>query len=361
MSSLPAYKFWPFLLLLAAAVEATGVPVEIVTPDLQGAKQPQVAVAPSGRVHVTFGAGNTVYHVSSSDGGKTFSSPVKVGEVPKLALGMRRGPRVTATDKVIAIAAISHEPGDLLVWSSADGAAWQAAKVNDTTQSAREGLHALAGNGSGSVFVTWLDDRNKSKELWGAASRDGGVSWGANKLIYKSPDGHICECCNPSAAMDARGRVAVMWRNWLGGARDMYAVLSSDGGQTFAAPQKLGSGTWKVNGCPMDGGAIALDAKGAMLTAWRRDKTAFATGSIGSEQRLGEPALQPIVVPSATGPYYFWESGGGLMMQKGSARPTRLAEQAASASGAALPGKGVVVVWQSEAGGKKTLLAEVVQ
>ena len=58
--------------------------------------------------------------------------------------------------------------------------------------------------------------------------------------------------------MDAQGRVAVMWRNWLNGSRDMFAALSSDGGKTFATAQKLGSGTWKLNGCPMDGGSIAV-------------------------------------------------------------------------------------------------------
>lgn len=187
----------------------------------------------AGKIHVAFGKANAVYHVASAEGGRTFSKPVKVAELPKLALGMRRGPRISATDKVIAITAISHDEGDLHSWSSNDrGTMWRAAgNVNDTRKSAREGLHAMAGDREGNVFVTWLDLR-KGTELWSSTSHDAGVSWGANALVYQLPDGHICECCQPSAAMDAKGRVAVMWRNWLGGSRDMYAALSSDRGKT---------------------------------------------------------------------------------------------------------------------------------
>lgn len=122
----------------------------------------------------------------------------------------------------------------------------------------------MDGNGRGAVFVTWLDLRDGGTELWSAVSPDGGATWGDNTRVYQSPAGHICECCHPSAAMDGKGRVAVMWRNWLGGSRDMYAAMSDDYGKTFAPAQKLGSGTWKLNGCPMDGGAITFDADGRL-------------------------------------------------------------------------------------------------
>jgi hypothetical protein len=337
--------------------------VEIIPPELRGALQPQVAVAPAGRIHVTFGKGNTIYHTASLDAGRTFTKPVKVAELPKLALGMRRGPRIAAADKVLAITAISPGDGTLHAWASKDGGAtWkEGANVNDTPRSAREGLHAMASDGKGNALVTWLDLRSGGMELWRATSADGGATWGANALVYKSPDGHICECCHPSAAMDAQGRVAVMWRNWLGGSRDMYAALSSDGGKTFAAAQKLGSGTWKLNGCPMDGGALALDATGKPLTAWRREKTVFASELTGAENQLADSAAQPVIVSGKSGADQLWESAGGLMLKKRNARPMRLADDARFAAAAALPTTGAVVVWESQAKGKSTLLAEVVE
>lgn len=345
------------LLLVAAPTEAA--PVAVLPAEFEGAVQPQVAVAPSGMIHVTFGKESSVYHVASKDGGRTFSEPVQVGELSKFALGMRRGPRIAATNQVVAITAISHEKGDVQSWNSTDGgASWNAgANINDVPKSAREGLHAMAGSGQGSVLVTWLDLRNKGTELWSATSSDGGINWGANTLVYRSPDGHICECCHPSAAMDGHDRAAVMWRNWLGGSRDMYAALSADGGKTFAAAQKLGTGTWKLEGCPMDGGSIALVPGGKMLTAWRREKTAFATENKGPEQRLSDSALQPAVIAGKKGAFHLWENDGGLMLKKGSASPARFAEKAAFASGASTPAGGAVIIWESAATGPKTLLA----
>jgi len=160
--------------------------------------------------------------------------------------------------------------------------------------------------------------------------------------------------------MDAKGRIAVMWRNWLGGARDMYAALSSDGGKTFAAAQKLGSGTWKLNGCPMDGGAIALDAGGKPLTTWRREKTVFATEGTRPEQRLADSALQSVVTTGKAGAYYLWQNGDSLMLKKGASSAVRLAERGAFPAAAPVPNRGPVVVWESQANGANTILAEVI-
>jgi hypothetical protein len=343
---------------LFAASTLIAAPVEIIPAELRGGSQPQVAVAPNGRVHVVFGKGTTIYHTASADG-RSFSAPVKIGDLDKLALGMRRGPRVSATDRMIVVTAISHSDGNVHTWTSADGGTtWnQRANLNDADKSAREGMHAMAGDGKGFVFSTWLDLRNGGTELWGATSQDGGARWGANALIYKSPDGHICECCHPSAAIGPHGEIAVMWRNWLG-SRDMYAAMSNDGGKTFTPAQKLGIGTWKLNGCPMDGGANAISPAGKALSAWRREKTAFVAEGPGAEQQLADLAFQPIVVAGKNGSYYLWESGGGLMLKKGAASPSRFADKASFAAGAATPKGGAVVVWQSEFNGTKTLLAE---
>ena len=112
--------------------------------------------------------------------------------------------------------------------------------------------------------------------------------------VYQSPDGHICECCQPVAAVDAQGRVAVMWRNWLGGTRDLYLTTSADGGKTFAAAQKLGTGTWKLNGCPMDGGAVAFNPLGKPLAVWRRKKAVAHSNAIRQEVKGQSQTLKNI-------------------------------------------------------------------
>ena len=49
------------LLTLAFTLHAAAAPVEILTPELRGAVQPQVAVAPSGRLHIVFGKDTAIF------------------------------------------------------------------------------------------------------------------------------------------------------------------------------------------------------------------------------------------------------------------------------------------------------------
>jgi hypothetical protein len=344
--------------LLAVAATAPAAPVEILPPELRGAVQPQLAVAPGGRVHVVFGKGDAIYHASAPDG-RTFSPPVKVGELPKLALRMRRGPRVTATDRAIFVTAISHTDGDLHGWQSTDdGATWrETPRLNRSPKSAREGMHALAGDGRGLVFAAWLDIRSGGMELWGAASRDGGATWEADRRIYASPDGHICECCHPSVTVDAAGRVAVMWRNWLGGARDMYLATSTDGGATFGPAGKLGSGTWPLKGCPMDGGSIAFDAA-RPVTVWRREGTVFLSATPQGEEVLAGNARQPALAFGPSGASVVWEQAGGLWLRRGAGPSKLLAPQATMPAIAARPGGEPVVAWESATTTPATILLE---
>jgi hypothetical protein len=217
------------------------------------------------------------------------------------------------------IAAIG-QGGELLSWQSADqGRTWTGpAKINDVPKAAREGLHALAAGPKGDLFCVWLDLRNESPEVFGSASTDGGKTWSQNQLVYRSPAGNVCECCHPSVTFDAEGNVYVMWRNWLGGNRDMYVSVSKDHGQSFSAAQQLGTGHWRLDHCPMDGGAISVRKPGDVCTAWRREKTLFATLPGHREEiRLGE-GEQPWIATGKQGPWIAWVSreNGDLLLRR---------------------------------------------
>src|ERR1039458_5319020 len=124
-----------------------------------------------------------------------------------MLLGRHRGPRVAISGNAIVVSAIASDPGDLLVWRSTDGGlSWShPMQVNDTPRAAREGLHALVADAEGHMAAAWLDDRSGTgKRLYGAFSNDAGISWSRNVLLYQSPDGTICQCCDPSLAVMGR-------------------------------------------------------------------------------------------------------------------------------------------------------------
>ena len=348
---------------LAFTLHAAAAPVEITPPDLRAAQQPQVSIGERGDINVVFGRDGSIYHSVSTDEAGTFRPPVKIGALPELALGMHRGPRLAAAGERLVVSAISHQAGDLLAWTSADGGkTWTGpATVNTVPKSAREGLHALAASGP-RVAVAWLDLRGSGTEIWFAISTDGGSTWQPDARLYQSPDGSICQCCAPSLAFGPRGELAAMWRNSLGGARDLYTALSRDGGGIFAPTEKLGVGTWKLDGCPMDGGGIAFPrAGGAPLTVWRRDSTLFQAQPGGREESLGA-GRDAVIAATARGPTFAWQAKSGLMLLQPGASARVLDPKGTSASLAASPdGHFAALVWESGEGGSKMLKAELVR
>jgi hypothetical protein len=289
-------------------------PVEIIPSSFRGARQPQMARADDGEIGVTFGKENTVYLVVSKDNGKTFTPPLQVGMVSKLALGMRRGPRLALMEKTVAVTAISHDNGNLYCWTTSRSPTnWTRCQINDVDRSAREGLHAMASDAHEKVFIAWLDLRNNGTELWGTLSSDGGGRFGKNFPIYQSPAGHICECCHPSAAIAPNGEVVVMWRNCLNGSRDMYYATSQNG-HDFGPAKKLGTGTWPLNGCPMDGGSLVLSTDSTPTTVWRRGQNIILTHGAGPELNLGH-GTQPVIAAGTGRLYLAWQDQGKLMVK----------------------------------------------
>jgi hypothetical protein len=224
---------------------------------------------------------------------------------------MRRGPRIAVAGRALVVTAVygregKGRDGDILAWRSIDGGkTWSGpSRVNDVAGSAREGLHAMAGGPAGQLACAWLDLRQKGTRIYGSTSKDGGKTWAANTLVYESPDGTVCQCCHPSVAFGQDGSWVVMWRNALGGARDMYVARSTVGG-SFGPAGKLGSGTWPLDACPMDGGGLAVGSGGAISTAWRRARRVYACDAGRPEVDLG-PGEQPWAASGADGVYLVW-------------------------------------------------------
>jgi hypothetical protein len=235
--------------------------------------------------------------------------------------------------------------GDLVAWRSVDGGkSWsKGIVVNDVPGAPTEGLHTLASDAKGNLFAAWLDKRSaKGTKLYSATSADGGVHWSKNVMIYDSPEGTICECCHPSAAIDADGRILVMWRNWLGGARDMYLAESRDG-LTFSKPAKLGEGSWQLNACPMDGGGLVASGK-QVFTAWRRGEQVYLDEPGKAEKPMGSGKDVAIAVSQGR-LYAIWTSGGGIVAWTAD-KSIELAKSGAFPTLTGLPEGGVLAAWE---------------
>jgi hypothetical protein len=139
-----------------------------------------------------------------------------------------------------------------------------------------------------------------------------------------------------------------MFRNALEGSRDLYLTRSSDGGRTFEAAGKVGTGTWRLEGCPMDGGGLALDQKGRVSTIWRRDQTIFTTVAGGPEAPAGT-GRNPTLAATPTAFFSSWTEGASVMLKKPDVpTPLVIDEDGAAPSMAALLDGSIVIAWESK-------------
>jgi hypothetical protein len=128
----------------------------------------------------------------------------------------------------------------------------------------------IAADNQDNFYAVWLDLRkNKMNNIYFSSLAANTSKWSKNILVYQSPQGNVCPCCKPNIAVK-NGTVAIMFRNLIDGSRDLYVMQSANKGNSFGKAQKLGTGTWKLDACPMDGGGLVFDNNSKIHTTWQR-------------------------------------------------------------------------------------------
>ena len=310
---------------------------------------PQMAVDARGTVRMVFGRKDTILVATSKDGGRTFGAPLTVGVVGGMHLGNTRGPTIASSRSrsvIVAANTAGQLPAFQLDHSRAQWTPIRGA-INDVEGSAPEGLATIAANDANAFHTVWLDLREGRKNnIYFSAVPATGARRAPDRALYKSPDGHVCECCRPTIAVSGR-HVAVMFRNWLAGARDMYLTTSSDGGKNFSPAQKLGEGSWKLDACPMDGGSLVIGAGGEVASVWRRETTVYYARPGEREIPLGE-GRSPMMSRQGSATYVVWEERSTIKLGwPGSAIVTNVGE-GRHPQVLALPNGRVVVAWEKD-------------
>lgn len=276
-------------------------------------QMPNIAKDKSGAIHLVYGLGDSIMYTSSSDNGQSFSLPSVIGVLPDLFSFAMRGPQITVNNLGLIVTACTSR-GNIFSYYK-DKQKWkQGSRINDVDTIAKEGLTALTADGE-NAFVVWLDLRgNRKNKIYGSSSNDGGRTWSKNQMIYTSPDTTVCECCKPSVAMKGK-KIYVMFRNWLGGNRDLYLIQSTNSGASFGDAQKLGTGSWKLNACPMDGGGLAMKQNGEVQTIWNRKGKIFTAVPGNPEIEIGEGRSCTIETMNDQNVYAWTEKGNVVLIK----------------------------------------------
>src|SRR5579862_300467 len=158
---------------------------------------------------------------------------------------------------------------DLFLAVSTDGGKTfsKPVQINDVPKKAPESLHWLAAAPNGDVFAVWLDlrQRDKGQDLGYVKISDQGKKIGKNGLL----PGPLCECCAPGLAVDSKGNPLVLYREGGKTNRSIFLGISTNGGSSFSKISRINQGETKIDACPMDAPQVAVSRDGAKIaTAW---------------------------------------------------------------------------------------------
>ncbi|MCB1953923.1 MAG: exo-alpha-sialidase, partial [Rhodocyclaceae bacterium] len=139
--------------------------------------------------------------------------------------------------------------------------------VNDDHAPISHRFDAMARDGRGRIYLTWLDKRDLSAAQAGgtdyagaavyyAVSEDNGASFTANRRLVD----HSCECCRIAVDVDPDDRLVVLWRHVFPVDLRDHAIarLDSDAATTDVRPVRATDDGWRIDGCPHHGPDLSL-------------------------------------------------------------------------------------------------------
>jgi hypothetical protein len=206
------------------------------------------------------GEGFVLRHRRSKDGGATWgpARPVDPGSAAVARPHRGSDPQIAADgDHLLALwTAAGTSPwgtGPLATALSDDGGrSWRPGpNPSDSGSTGGHGYADLLADRAGRFHAVWIDDRAGDPGLYAAVSDDGGRSWSPSRVVDRS----TCSCCWNRLALLEGDAVAVAYRDAV--PRDAAVAISRDAGKSWTRSGAPGGFDWRIEACPMTGGAVA--------------------------------------------------------------------------------------------------------
>jgi len=239
-----------------------------------------------------------VYAAISEDGGRTFSEPRRVNNLPGDARSnAEQPPRVAMSGSAVTVIWPSRieEATAIRMSRSSDGGRTfsPAVTIHAASLKGARGWQSITAGQNGTVHAVWLDGRDaepmpkdRSRPQHSPVGHSGHATGTAHQGaprqdVYQAlilPDGQIvethvtrdvCFCCKTAVGVGPSGRVNVAWRHiFPESMRDIAMATSVDGGRTFSSLARISEDKWQLSGCPDDGPSMAVDAGDMSHLVW---------------------------------------------------------------------------------------------
>ena len=240
---------------------------------LQCAPAPSSQFDDTGVLWIVWSSGGHVYVSSSDDQGKTLNQSVVVNRIPEAVSARGENRPKIVLDKKGKIYVSWTTPlekrytGNVRFSYSEDGGQHfsDPVTVNDNRDITGHRFEALGVNEQGTIFMAWLDKRErlkanqKGEKYQGAAlyytySVDGGKSFVTNMNIMP----HTCECCRVAMDIDFDQMPVIMWRNIYDTNTRDHALVKFIDRDNPGKVIRASYDNWQIDACPHHGPAISI-------------------------------------------------------------------------------------------------------
>jgi hypothetical protein len=286
---------------------------ELPSPAGTGSGQPNLAVSPDGRVYLSWierlgeGRFSLRFATLEKDG---WSTPRVIAEGSNWFVNWADFPSMVALPDGSLAAHWLVKSGqgtfdyDVNISRSFDGGkTWDKPFVpHRDGVKAEHGFVSLFAAKDGSLAAVWLDGREMKTAEGGHDHGQGNMTLRyvkikrAGALVDDAAlDTRVCECCQTSAAMTADGPV-VVYRDRSEAEKEIrdISIVRLTGGK-WSAPRPVFQDGWQLNGCPVNGPAVAVAGR-RVAVAWFTGADKTSRVKLTFSKDAGETFGQPIAV-----------------------------------------------------------------
>lgn len=286
---------------------------ELPSPAGQGSGQPNLAVSPDGRVHLSWierlGEGRySLRFATKEENG--WSKPQVIAEGSNWFVNWADFPSMVALpDGSLAAHWLAKSgPGtfeyDVNISRSFDGGkTWGKPFVpHRDSVKAEHGFVSMFAAQDGSLAAVWLDGREMKPGGDGHGHGQGNMTLRYVKINREGTlsdeavlDSRVCECCQTSAAMTADGPV-VVYRDRSEQEKEIrdISIVRLKAGK-WSAPRPVFPDGWQLNGCPVNGPAVAATGR-RVAVAWFTGANNSSRVKLAFSNDAGESFAEPITV-----------------------------------------------------------------
>lgn len=147
---------------------------------------------------------------------------------------------------------------------------------------------------NGGVLAVWLDGRNMWRNDNGVMSiRSANIAMNKNFCNEAVLDDRVCDCCQTGAGLTPNGAIVAYRDRSENEIRDIAVARFENG--AWLQPETLFNDGWEINGCPVNGPAVATAGNNAAI-AWYTEAKDTAKVKIIFSRDGGKTFGRPIRV-----------------------------------------------------------------